>query len=106
MRYVEAIAGDRISSNSAWVASLCRPVAIKIVTFSFAIPAACRRFNSGGSTSLFGAGRVISHTDIATVFFPFANALSDGPAIGASIAASIAPVWSGRGDADLASSSL
>ena len=88
------------------VASRCSPVAIRIVTSLASNPAAWSRFSSGGSTSLFGAGRVMSQTEIATVFFPLASSLRAGPAIGSSIAASIAPSWSGRGDADLASSTL
>ncbi len=64
------------------------------------MPPASRRLSNGGSTIGFGAGRVMSHTEIAADFFPAITAASGGPAAGVSRAASIAAAASVNGAAD------
>ena len=64
-----------------------KPVAIRIVTPSTAIPPACSRSSSGGSVTRFGAGRVMSQTEIAAVRLPAASPASGSQPIGRSSAA-------------------
>ena len=68
--------------------------------FCRAMPPASSLRSNGGSTTGLGAGRVMSHTEIAADFFPAITAASGGPAAGASSAASIAPTASASGAAD------
>src|SRR3954454_23991602 len=63
--------------------------------FWLVIPAWLSRFRTGGRVTRFGAGRVMSHTEIAAVFLPRAISVSAADAIGASRAASTAAVSSG-----------
>ena len=54
------------------------------------------RSSRGGSTRRLGAGRVMSHTLMAAVFFPFASSISGALPIGESSAASSAALSSAQ----------
>lgn len=60
-------------SNRSRVAGRCSPVAMKIVMFSRGMPAPCRRSNFGASVCRFGAGRVMSQTEVAALSRPRAS---------------------------------
>ena len=81
-RYLAAISAPTMVFTSSSVAPRCSPVATRIVTPSTGIPAWCSLPSSGGSVTRLGAGRVMSHTLIAAVFFPAASATSGSHPIG------------------------
>ncbi len=67
------------------------------------MPARSSRLRTGGRTSRLGAGRVMSHTEIAALPRPLASSSKAAEPIGESSPASTAPMASASGRADRAS---
>jgi hypothetical protein len=70
------------------------------------MPAACSRSSSGGRVTEFGAGRVMSHTEMAAVRFPAASEARGAEPIGRSSAAAMAAAASASGSAERLSTTV